>query len=746
MGDSRCSGRPGCNSEGETLGAYRVLRMLGSGGMGTVWLAEDVSLGRQVALKTLRQELLGVPQARERFLREARAAAAINHDNIVTIYQVGQENDTPFIAMELLSGESLERFLQRTEHVPLAESLRIGRQVAEGLAAAHERGLIHRDIKPANLWMENTGRVKILDFGLARPVDAQTDLTAMGEVLGTPRYMAPEQARGERVDFRGDLFSLGAVLYRLISGRAAFAGDSAMAVLTSLAVDRPKRLNELRSDVPPGVADLVSSLLAKRPEDRPASASAVVHAIREMEDSLSCGNLARTTTNRQSSTRWDCALARNTRWPLITTVAIASVLIVTTAILLGMRGGQSEGATPSRVVTTVFDAPPIKVGVLHSLSGTMADSSAPVVDATLLAIEELNEKGGLLGRPVEAIVRDGKSEWGNFAHEAERLIAEDGVCAIFGCWSSSGRKSVKPVVERHDHLLIYPVQYEGLELSPNIIYNGAAPNQQIIPAVQYFFAFQHKRRFFLIGSDYVFSRAANAIIRDTIQSLGGEVVGEEYVVLGDSEVTDAIRKLIETKADVILNTINGDSNRAFFRALRAAGLTPNRVPTVCFSVAEPELRHLTIKDMVGDYAAWNYFQGIDRPENTEFLRRFRAKYGSRRVVSDPMEAGYFGVQLWAQAVEAAGTENPAKVRQAIKTQQYEAPEGLVRIDPETQHTWKTVRLGRIIEDGQFETIWSSERPVRPVPYPSCRPRADWDRLLDKLYTGWVGNWANPKGH
>lgn len=384
----------------------------------------------------------------------------------------------------------------------------------------------------------------------------------------------------------------------------------------------------------------------------------------------------------------------------------------------------------------------LKVGILHSLSGTMAISETSVADATLLAIEEINQKGGVLKRKIQPIVVDGKSDWPTFAREAERLIAEEKVSVVFGCWTSASRKTVKAVFEKYDHLLFYPVQYEGLEQSPNIVYTGAAPNQQIIPAVKW--AFDHLgKRFFLVASDYVFPRSANAIIKDQVAALRGEILGEEYILLGSSDVKGVIQKIVEARPDVILNTINGDSNVAFFRALRAAGITPEKIPTMSFSIAEDELRTLGAQQMVDDYVAWNYFQSIESKENREFVKGFKDKYGVHRVTDDPMEAGYFGVYLWAQAVRDAGTDDVKAVRKALLNQSFTAPGGIVYIDSENQHTWKTVRIGKIRSDGQFDIVWSSEKPIRPVPYPVYRSNQEWDKFLQDLYIGWGNRWANP---
>lgn len=382
----------------------------------------------------------------------------------------------------------------------------------------------------------------------------------------------------------------------------------------------------------------------------------------------------------------------------------------------------------------------IKVGVLHSLTGTMAISEKAVVNATLMAIDELNAKGGLLGKKIVPITVDGKSNWGHFAAEAERLITREKVNVIFGCWTSASRKTVKPVFEKYNHLLFYPIQYEGLEQSPNIVYTGASPNQQLQPATKW--AFDNiGKRFFIVGSDYVFPRTASAIIKDLVTQLGGEVVGDEFVMLGSKDVKGMVEKIIAAKPDVIFNNINGDSNLEFFKQLRAAGITPAKIPTFSFSIAEDELRSMDIETMRGDYTAWNYFQSIESPENQRFVEGYKKRYGEDLVTDDPIEAGYISVHLWAKAVEEAGTAEVGEVRKHLANQSFNAPEGIVYIDGETQHTWKTVRIGKFRGYGDVETVWSSEKPVQPVPFPKNRKRAEWESFLVGLYEGWGKNWA-----
>lgn len=374
--------------------------------------------------------------------------------------------------------------------------------------------------------------------------------------------------------------------------------------------------------------------------------------------------------------------------------------------------------------------PPIRIGALHSLSGTMAISESALVDALRLAVEEINADGGLLGRPVELIVADGRSDWGTFASEAERLIGEEKVSALFGCWTSACRKAVKPVVERHRHLLFYPVQYEGMELSPHIVYTGTAPNQQIIPATRW--AFEHfGKRIFLVGSDYVFPRAANQIVRDLAMASGAQILAERYLPLGATPDAALIEEILRLKPDLILNTLNGDSNLPFFRALRDARL--GTVPVLSFSVAEVELAAIGKEAFhPAHYAAWSYFQSLPNDANRRFVAAFKARFGADRVTSDPIEAAYVGVKLWAQAVGEAGTDEPEHVNRAIGRQSIAGPSGVMAVDAGTRHLWKPFRIGRAREDGQFAQVVAAEESIRPTPFPGYRSVADWLALLRDL--------------
>lgn len=377
----------------------------------------------------------------------------------------------------------------------------------------------------------------------------------------------------------------------------------------------------------------------------------------------------------------------------------------------------------------------IKVGILHSLSGTMAISEKSVVDAELLAISEINAAGGVLGKQIEPITEDGASDWPTFAEKAAKLIDQDKVVTIFGCWTSASRKAVLPVFESKNHILWYPVQYEGQECSRNIFYTGAAPNQQIEPAVKWLFDNKGKD-FFLVGSDYVFPRTANTIIKAQLEAIGGKVVGEDYIPLGGVEVTPIITKLKTALPDggVIFNSLNGDTNVAFFKQLQGAGLNPDKYPTMSVSIAEEEVKAIGPEYLKGHYAAWNYFMSVNSPNNKKFVDNFQAKYGKERVTNDPMEAAYIMVYLWKQAVEKAATaDDLEKVRMAALGQTFEAPGGKVTLE-NNHHLSKFVRLGEVTPEGQFKIVYETTGPVTPIP---------WNQYVAET-KGYACDWSDAK--
>lgn len=360
----------------------------------------------------------------------------------------------------------------------------------------------------------------------------------------------------------------------------------------------------------------------------------------------------------------------------------------------------------------------IKVGILHSLSGTMSISEVSVKDATLLAIKEINAKGGVLGKQLEPIVEDGASDWPTFAEKAKKLIEQDKVAVVFGCWTSASRKAVKPVFEELNGLLFYPVQYEGLEQSPNIFYTGAEPTQQIIPGVDFLLKELKAKKIYLLGSDYVFPRTANLIIKAQLKAMGAELAGEEYVPLGGTEFSTIISKIQEAKPDAIFNTLNGDSNVAFFKQFKDAGFAADKLPVMSVSVAEEEVRGIGAANIAGHYVAWNYYQTTDTPENKAFVEAYKAAYGADRVTDDPIEAGYFGVYLWKAMAEKAKSVAVADIKKAAAGNDitFKAPEGTVKVDGETQHTWKIVRIGKINDKGLIDEVSSSKEAVQPDPF------------------------------
>ncbi len=392
---------------------------------------------------------------------------------------------------------------------------------------------------------------------------------------------------------------------------------------------------------------------------------------------------------------------------------------------------ETEGSEAS---TSAGDGETIKVGILHSLSGTMAISETTVVDAEMLAIKEINEAGGVLGKQIEAIQEDGASDWPTFAEKATKLIDQDEVVTVFGCWTSASRKAVLDVFESKDHMLWYPVQYEGQECSKNIFYTGAAPNQQIEPAVDWLLENKGKE-FFLVGSDYVFPRTANTIIKEQLKAKDGETVGEDYLPLGNTEVTPIITKIKQALPDggVIFNSLNGDSNVAFFKQMKSAGLTADKYPVMSVSIAEEEVRTIGTDFLEGHYAAWNYYQTVESPENEKFVAAFKEEYGEDRVTNDPMESAYIMVYLWSQAVEKAGTTDLEKVREAAIGQTFDAPQGPVEMKA-NHHISQTVRIGEVREDGLFEIVWASEGPVDPVP---------WNQYVPDT-KGFGCDWSDPE--
>jgi urea transport system substrate-binding protein len=393
--------------------------------------------------------------------------------------------------------------------------------------------------------------------------------------------------------------------------------------------------------------------------------------------------------------------------------ALAVALAVAVALAgCGSKTGENSSSGGAAADTS---GDTVKVGLLNSLSGTMAISEVTVRDALQLAVDEINAAGGVLGKRLQPISEDGASDWPTFAEKAEKLIREDRVAAVFGCWTSASRKAVKPVFEKNKALLFYPVQYEGLEQSPYIFYTGATTNQQIVPALDYLRA-QGKTSIYLVGSDYVFPRTANKIIKAYAAANGMTVLGEDYAPLGSTEFGTIVNKVKASKASAVFNTLNGDSNVAFFKEYKSAGLTAAAMPVISVSIAEEEVKSIGTQYLNGQLTAWNYYQTTAGAANEKFVQAYKARYGADKPTSDPMEAAYISVYLWKAMVEKAGSFDVEKVKAAADGITFDAPEGLVTVDGATQHIYKTARIGKIGPDGLITEVWNSGQPVKPDPY------------------------------
>ncbi|MEV6072767.1 urea ABC transporter substrate-binding protein [Nocardia sp. NPDC052001] len=373
----------------------------------------------------------------------------------------------------------------------------------------------------------------------------------------------------------------------------------------------------------------------------------------------------------------------------------------------------AAGSNAKSCVDTSKDT--IKIGSLHSLTGTMAISEVTVANATKMAVDQINAAGGVMGKKIDLVLEDGASDPKTFAEKAEKLISSDCVAAVFGGWTSSSRKAMKPKFESLNSLLYYPVQYEGLEDSKNIFYTGATTNQQIVPALDYL-----KQKgitsLYLVGSDYVFPQTANREIKAYAKANGIEIKGEDYAPLGSTDFSTIVNKVRNSKAGAVFNTLNGDSNVAFFREYSNAGLKPTDMPVVSVSIAEEEVAGIGAQNIAGQLTAWNYYQTVDTPANKAFVAAYKAAFGANKPTSDPMEAAYTSVFLWKNTVEKAKSFAVADIQAAADGVSYDAPEGTVTIDGSNHHITKTARIGEIRPDGLIYTVWDSGKAVQPDPY------------------------------
>lgn len=393
-----------------------------------------------------------------------------------------------------------------------------------------------------------------------------------------------------------------------------------------------------------------------------------------------------------------------------TAAALAVGLVLSSC---GAKSDEDGGSAAESCLDTSGDT--VKIGFLNSLSGAMSISENTVSDSLSLAAEQINAAGGVLGKQLEIVQEDGASEPTVFAEKATKLIQSDCVAAVFGGWTSSSRVAMRPVFESLNNILFYPVQYEGLEADRNIFYTGATTNQQIIPALDFLKEEKQIKTIFLAGSDYVFPRTANKIIKQYAAANGIEVVGEEYQPLDQGAWGTAVDKIVSTNPDVIFNTINGDSNVAFLQAYDEKGLDASTIPIISVSIAEEEASAIPV-DLTGQMTSWNYYQTVDSPANAAFVEAFKAKFGADRPTSDPMEAAYTSLWLWKAMVEKADSFEADEVIDAADGVTYDAPEGTVTVDGDNHHIAKTALIGEVQPDKLIKAIWSSDGPIEPDPF------------------------------
>lgn len=405
--------------------------------------------------------------------------------------------------------------------------------------------------------------------------------------------------------------------------------------------------------------------------------------------------------------------SKKTCWHLKT-----KLLSLSAAVLLATGGTQALAADVNTTGLAVTDKT-VKVGILHSVTGTMAISETGSVQAEKLAIEQINAMGGVLGRKIEYIQEDGASDWPTFAEKSKKLLVNDKVAAVFGCWTSASRKAVLPVFEQYNGMLYYPTFYEGLEQSPNVIYTGQEATQQIIAGIDWVVKNKGAKKFFLLGSDYIWPRTSNKIARKHIEKLGLKVVGEEYYPLGHTQFNSVINKIKLKRPDVLYAIVVGGSNVAFYKQLKAAGIdmTKEKPLVLTISVTEDEILGIGGENIVGAYAAMKYFQSLTNKNNQEFVKAFKKRWGDDIVIGDVTQAAYLGPWLWKAAVEKAGSFDIDKVRKASPgIELTTAPEGYVRIHP-NHHLWSKTRIGHAKNDGQYEIVYETKELIEPDPFP-----------------------------
>lgn len=740
---------------GELIGKYRLIKCIGSGGMGVVYLAEDALMNRRVAIKILLKEVAKNPVVVQHFLAEAQVTGRLNHPNIIAIYDVLLEKGGVSIVMELLKPGSVLQQVQQRGPLHWIEATRLIADCCSALVATHEAGLIHRDIKPGNILCSPAGITKLVDFGMVKELPQHSEEAENSQanyLKGTVTYMSPEQIAGKPIDKRSDIYSLGVTYYELLAGRPPFM-DRAPQIYFQHYFEPPPDPRTFVQEIPEPCVRVLMRALAKEPADRYQSAAemrgelepllrdpiateqnfqflgpsresmqsarvipSLPPVIPEAEaDSLSPSQaqLEGVKSEPVPSSSWR-------RWLGLSILVLG--LLLGAAALAGkfrLSPHAVEPAPPPPAVTppSAPAAAPtaLPIGILQSLSGKAAESERGIADAALLAIEGVNASGGLLGRPLEPAVIDGKSDASTFIAGAEQLIKERRVSVVFGGGDTESRRAIRQIVESHDALLIYASRYEGEEASPNILYTGGLPNQRALPTLEFCRENLNRHRFFLLGDDHQYSQTITALLKEKIIADGyGKVVGEHYFSADPSDLGKVVARIKAAKADVILNSLRGMLG-PLHAALHAAHLTPRQVATISLNVDKDELHSLGGIDLADDYLASDYFEELPGPENASFSAAFKKKYGADRPVTAEMEAAYLGVQLWAQTVKSLGSEKPSAVRAALKGRTFVAPEGEVRVDPENNHLWKPFYMARLKAGNQVSVVYRAPAAVKPEP-------------------------------
>jgi urea transport system substrate-binding protein len=395
-----------------------------------------------------------------------------------------------------------------------------------------------------------------------------------------------------------------------------------------------------------------------------------------------------------------------------------------------------------RNIAQAAEGDTIKVGILHSLSGTIAIIETSLHNAELLAIEEINAKGGVLGKKLEPIVVDPQSQVQIFAEKAKKLLLDDKVAAVLGCYTSASRQSVLPIFEQYNGVLIYPTLYEAQECSKNCFYTGAVPNQQLDDFVPWIINTLGRKKCYMVGSNYIYPKETNREVKALLAKHGGQNLGEEYAPLGHTEFSTIISNIANSDADFVFSDLVGDSIVAFYKQFKQFGLTADDLPICTPITTEQETAAMGPENAFGHYTSFNYFQTVDTPENKSFVERYKAKYGKHQVTNAVMEAAYFSTYFLAQAIEKVkSTDADALIYDGLPGQEFKAPQGLVKIDEKNHHTWLWSRIGKARPDGQFDIIWKSAEWIRPDPwtkylYPNKSCDFTDKQVLERLKKPW----------